>query len=209
VNVVAAAFRFFVVFLAFMGTKDVWLHGRLDELVYFTNQSGVLLMVVMAWAGVASLLGKRQPPGWVKGGVTLFLAITGLVAYFVLDPEAPGAPHLAIGLTSGQIEHQLNPVLALVDFLLLDPHRRMRWRYSWWWLCYLVAYVVFTTIRGTVWHLGYPYGFIDLDAHGWGGLLLNIVIYGVGFALLGLLIVLLDHRLPRRPVLGTPVPTAT
>ena len=204
-NVVVALFRFALVYLALMGTRDIWLHGEIDGLLYFTNQSGILLAVVMTWAGVASLLRKPQPPAWLKGGVTLFLAITGLVATFVLDPEAAGTPALTLGLTAGQIEHQLNPVLAFVDFLLLDPHRRMRWRYAWWWLTYLLAYVTFTTIRGTVWDLDYPYGFIDLDAHGWGGLLLNVVVYGTGFTLLGLLIVLIARRMPRSALLGTPV----
>lgn len=208
-NVVVALFRFGVAALALAGTKEVWLHGQLDDLLYFTNQSGVLLAVVMIWAGFASLLGKRQPPGWFKGGVTLFLAITGLVAYFVLDPEAAGAPTLAIGLTSGQIEHQLNPVLAFLDFLLLDQHRRLRWRYSWWWLTYLLAYVTFTTVRGTVWDLDYPYGFIDLGELGWGGLLLNVLIYGIGFTALGLVIILIDRRMPARALVGNPVPTTT
>ncbi len=204
-NVVVALFRFFVVYLALMGTREIWRDGQVEDLLYFTNQSGILLAVVMAWAGIASLLRRTQPPAWFKGGVTLFLAITGLVAYFVLDPEAAGTPDLTIGLTSGQIEHQLNPVLAFLDFLLLDPHRRTRWRYAWWWLTYLLAYVTFTTIRSTVWDLDYPYGFIDLDAHGWGGLLLNVVIYGTGFYLLGLLIVLIDKRMPMRARFGTPV----
>jgi len=209
VNVVVAVFRFAVAALALAGTKEIWLQGEVDGLLYFTNQSGVLLTVVMVWGGIASLLRKPQPPAWLKGGVTLFLAITGLVAYFVLAPEAADAPVRAVGLTAGQIEHQLNPVLAVLDFLLLDPHRRTRWRYAWWWLTYLLAYVTFTTIRGTVWDLGYPYGFIDLDEHGWGGLAVNVLIYGTGFFLLGLLIVLVDRRMPARALVGTPVRTST
>lgn len=205
-DVVVALFRFFVAYLALMGTRDIWLHGDLDGLLYFTNQSGFLLAAVMIWGGVAQVAHKRQPPGWFKGGVTLFLTITGLVATFVLDPEAADAPVLTIGLTAGQIEHQLNPVLAVLDFLLLDPHRRTRWRYAWWWLTYLIAYVVLTTVRGTVWDLDYPYGFIDLGELGWGGLLLNVLLYGVGFTGLGLLVVLVDRRLPRRALVGHPVP---
>ncbi len=204
-NYVVALLRFFIAFLAIMGIKTVFTEGDITEFLWFTNQSGLFLAVVMIWGGLASALGKRQPPAWLKGGVTLFLAITGLVAYFVLDPEAANAPHLAVGLTSGQIEHQLNPAYAFLDFLLFDLHRRFKWRYAWWWLCYLVAYVVFTTVRGAVWDLDYPYGFIDLDARGWGGLLTNVALYGVGFYLLGLLIVLIDRRMPQRALLGTPV----
>jgi len=202
-DVVIALFRFFVAFLAFQGTRTIFLEGDMDGLVYFTNQSGILLMIVMIWAGIASLRRRAYPPAWFKGAVTLFLAITGLVAFFVLDPEAADAPRIFLGLTSGQIEHQLTPLLAFIDFVLLDAHRRLRWRVAAYWLLYLVAYATFTTIRGVAFDLDYPYGFVDLDELGWGGLALNVAIYGVGFYVLGLVIVALDRALPARALLGS------
>ena len=48
----------------------------------------------------------------------------------------------------------------------------------------------------------YPYGFIDLDALGWGGLGLNLVLYGGAFYALGLLVVAVDRVLPARPLGG-------
>ena len=202
-DVVIALFRFFVAFLAFQGTRTIFLEGDLDGLVSFTNQSGILLMVVMIWAGIASLRRRAYPPAWLKGAATLFLAITGLVAFFVLEPEAADAPTIFLGLTSGQIEHQLTPLLAFVDFLLLDAHRRLRWRVAAYWLLYLVAYATFTTIRGTVFGLDYPYGFVDLGELGWGGLAVNVAMYGVGFYVLGLVLVAVDRVLPARAILGS------
>lgn len=206
VNVLVALVRFAVAALALIGTHEIWLEGDLDGLVYFTNQAGLMLAVVMVWAGVASLTGRPQPPAWFKGGVTLFLAITGLISYFVLAPEAADAPAVAFGLTSGTIEHEITPVAAFLDFVLLDAHRRLRPRYAAYWLGYLLAYCAFATVRGVVWGLGYPYGFVDLDELGWGGLALNVAIYGVGFSVLGLVLVGIDRALPARALVGRPAP---
>lgn len=203
-DVVIALFRLFVAWLAVMGTKDLWTRGDLDTLVYFTNQSGLLLAVVMVWGAVAQVTRVRQPPAWLKGAVVLFLAITALVSAFVLEPEAPAAPVLVLGLTSGTIEHELNPALAALDFLLLDAHRRLRWRTAALWVLYLVAYAAFALVRAAVLpEPHYPYGFIDLAELGWGGFLTNVATYGVGFYALGLVVVALDRALPRRALIGS------
>ncbi|WP_196250770.1 Pr6Pr family membrane protein [Cellulomonas sp. JZ18] len=190
--------------LALAGTQGIWRDGDLPGLVYFTNISNLSFAVVMVWAAVASLRGRGQPPAVLKVGVTLFLAITGLVSFLVLAPESPDAPVVAFGLTGGQIEHEWTPVLAFLDFLLLDAHRRLRLRAVGWWLVALLAYCAFTTTRGLLRpDLGYPYGFIDLGALGWDGLALNVLLYGVAFALLGLVLVLLDRVLPAHALVGT------
>lgn len=212
-DVVVALFRLAVATFALVGTKEIWLQGSGDDLVYFTNQAGLMLAVVMIWAAFASLgaagvlparLRIAQPPAWFKGAVTLFLVITGLVAYFVLAPEDPNKPATFLGLTSGQIEHQITPIATLVDFLLLDAHRRLRWRIPALWLTYLIAYATFTTIRGEILATpDYPYPFVDLADLGWGGLLMNVAIYGVGFYVLGCVLVGIDHRMPARALLGS------
>ncbi|NLE71757.1 MAG: Pr6Pr family membrane protein [Actinomycetales bacterium] len=212
-NVVVAVFRLAVALLALIATHEIWLEGDLDGLVYFTNQSGLMLAVVMVWGALASLrqgglLPERwriaQPPAWFKGAVTLFLAITGLVAHFVLDPPDPTLPATFLGLTSAQIEHQITPVCAVVDFLLCDAHRRLRWRHAVAWLSYLYAYAVFALIRAEILATPhYPYPFVDLGELGWGGLLVNIAIYSVAFLVLGLVLVAIDRALPPRALVGS------
>lgn len=203
-DAVVVAFRLVVALLAFVATKEIWLEGDLHGLVFFTNQSNLALALVLVWGAVASLGRLPQPPAWLKGGVVLFLGITGLISHFVLAPEDPDAPVLFLGLTSGQIEHQITPVAAFVDFVLLDPHRRTRWRTPLLWVGYLVAYVCFTTVRAELLpEPHYPYGFIDLGELGWAGLAQNVAMYGVGFSLLGLLIVAVDRALPARPLIGS------
>lgn len=212
-DVVVAVFRFAVALLALIATHEIWLEGDLDELVYFTNQAGLALAVVMAWAGLASLsqsgllpAGFRvsQPPAWFKGGVTLFVVITGLIAHFVLEPPDPTLAPTFLGLTEPQLEHQIAPIAAAVDFLLCDAHRRMRWRDPGLWFGYLLAYAVFAVVRGEILATPhYPYPFVDLGELGWGGLLLNVAMYGAGFYALGCVLVAIDRRMRRRALVGS------
>lgn len=203
-HVVVGIFRLFLVVLALVGTRTIWRDGDVEGLIYFTNQTCFLVVVAFTWAGIASLLRRRQPPAWFTGAVTLFAAITGLVSWFVLAPEDPDAPAVFLGLTDGQIEHEVLPLAVVADFLLLTPHRRLRGLTAAQWLLYPLAYFAFTTIRGFVSPGSeYPYGFVDLDALGWAGLLVNVVLYGAGFLVLGLVLVGLDRMLPARALIGS------
>ncbi|MGY4644623.1 Pr6Pr family membrane protein [Cellulomonas sp. URHB0016] len=197
-----AVLRFALAGAALAGTHDIWWHGRLDGLVYFTNQCGSMLAVVMVWAGLASLGRVRQPPGWLKGGVTLFLLVTALVAYFLLPPgpDQGGGPRL----TSGFAEHRLDPVLAFVDFVVVDAHRRLRVLHAVAWVGYLVAYAVAVTARGLVRpDLGYPYGFLDLGRLGPGGWSSSVLLLGAAFLVLGLALVGIDRWMPAPALVGS------
>jgi hypothetical protein len=199
---VVGLFRLAVAYCALLGTDGAWLHGDVSSRVFFTTQSNVLLAVVFVWAGLASLLRRQQPPAWLKGAVTLFILITGLVAYFVLAAPGP-EPHVLGPFTSTQLVHDVVPVAAFVDFVVCDAHRRLRLRYALWWLSYPVAYCAFALIRGAVYpHRAYPYPFIDVHAHGYGGVAVNIVVYGIGFWLLGVALYWIDRLLPARPLVG-------
>lgn len=209
-GVVVGLYRIAVAVFALIGTQEIWRDGDPSGLVYFTNQSNLLLAVVFVWAGFASFARQPQPPAWLKGAVTLFILITGLVAYFILPPDAPGEATVVLGLTDGQIVHQLTPAMAFVDFLLFDPHRRLRIKNAALWLLYPVAYCAFTTVRGVVLpDTDYPYGFVDVAEIGYLGLVQNVVLYGVGFFVLGLVIVGIDRVLPRNPVIGPKVPAGS
>ncbi|MFE6967973.1 Pr6Pr family membrane protein [Isoptericola sp. NPDC057653] len=206
--VIVGLFRLLVVVLGLVGTRAIWRDGDVEGFVYFTNLTSFLAVAVFGWAAVVTLLRRPQPPVWAKGLVTLAATITGLVAWLVLAPESPDAPAVFLGLTEGQVEHRALPVAVVLDFLLLDPHRRARLRHAGLWMLFPVLYFGAILVRGQVSPgSAYPYGFIDLDALGWGGLGVNLVVYGGAFYVLGLLIVGVDRLLPARPVVpGAVVP---
>ena len=76
--------------LALFWAPSTGLAFDLEDYVYFTNQSNLLLAVVMLWGGIAVLAGRREPAPWLFGAVTLFILITGIVSYLILDPAPPG-----------------------------------------------------------------------------------------------------------------------
>ncbi|MBO9556099.1 Pr6Pr family membrane protein [Cellulomonas sp.] len=192
-----------ITLVALFWKPSTGLHLTVEDYVYFTNQSNLLMALVMLWGAATAFTRRPDPPSWLFGAVTLFLLITGLVSYFILDPSPPGEEIVALGLTKAEIVHRLTPIATTLHFVLMVPHRRLRVRDAAWWLLYPVAYCAFTTVRGVVSPSSdYPYGFIDVSELGYGGLLLNVLIYGVGFFVLGLVVVGVDRLLPARALLG-------
>jgi len=192
-----------ITFVALFWSPSGGLSLDIEDYVYFTNQSNLLLAVVMTWGGVTVLARRHEPPPWLWGAVTLFLLITGLVSYLILDPAPPGEEVIALGLTHDQLVHRLTPIATFVHFLLMVPHRRLHVRTAALWLAYPVAYCAFATLRGVASPgSDYPYGFVDVSELGYGGLLKNVVIYAIGFFLLGLALVGIDKLLPANALLA-------
>ncbi|GGQ38746.1 Pr6Pr family membrane protein [Couchioplanes azureus] len=162
-------------------------------LPYFTNQSNIAYALVAAW----TLAGNRVAPTVLKGAVTLYVAITGLVYHLVLANPASGfanapydrTPAEAVG---NQLLHTVVPLLAVLDWLIFDERRRFKLRYAAYWLAFPLGYLVFALIRGLVTHT-YPYPFIDVNDLGYGGVALSTVFFAVVFWLLGLAFVGIDR----------------
>ena len=204
-------YRLVVAVLCFAGTYEGWLLGVGNRWVYFTFQTNFALGIVMLWAGLASLLRGIQPPAWLKGCLTLYIIVTGLVAWLVLPPQDPAFVTHVYGVMTTSLAHIVVPIMATADFLLFDRHRRFAWHYCLTWLIYVPFYLVFVLIRAALWpHSGpgaggnpYPYGFIDLNALGWEQIGVNILYVAVAFLVLAALLVLIDRILPERtPLTG-------
>ncbi|MFI7546339.1 Pr6Pr family membrane protein [Actinoplanes sp. NPDC049599] len=170
-------------------------------LPFFTIQSNVAYGIFAAWA---AFRGRDTPPA-LKGAVTLYVAITGLVYHLVLTNQASGfamapverALPEAIG---NQLLHTVVPLLAVLDWLLFDERGRFRWRHALYWLAFPLGYLAFALIRGLVVDR-YPYPFIDVNALGYDGVSISAVGFAVAFWLLGLCFVAIDRwggRLRRR-----------
>ncbi|MGW6021047.1 Pr6Pr family membrane protein [Streptomyces sp. NPDC055099] len=213
---VTAAFRALIALAAVTGVViDLAIGSPLRVLSYFTLQSNVLVAVVFALGARRAWQGRRALPPVVTGGTLLFISITGLVYHFVLANGSSGfAMTDDIDALSGwrslanQLMHTVTPIGALLDWLLLTPplalsstsRGGLRWRHAALWLLYPLAYLGFALIRGALMAPGsparYPYPFLDVDAHGYTGVLTNAVILGLAFYALALLLVALDGLRP-------------
>jgi len=162
-------------------------------LPYFTIQSNVAYGIFAGWAAVRD----RTAPAALKGAVTLYVAITGLVYHLVLTNPASGfsvgpverTPVEAVG---NQLLHTVVPLLAVLDWLIFDQRRRFRWRHAAYWLAFPLGYLGFALVRGLITGT-YPYPFIDVRELGYDGVALSAVFFAVAFWLLGLAFVAIDR----------------
>ncbi|WP_055699767.1 MULTISPECIES: Pr6Pr family membrane protein [Streptomyces] len=204
----AAAFRALIALAAVTGIViDLVIGSPLRVLSYFTIQSNVLVAVVLGVSAWRAWRGRPPLPPWVTAGTLLFISITGLVYHLVLANDASGfAMTEDAGATSGwhtvsnQLLHTVTPVAVALDWLLLTRPGGLRPRHAGLWLLYPLAYLAFALARGALMSPGstarYPYPFLDVDAHGYAGVLGNAVIFGLAFYALALLVVGLDRVRP-------------
>ncbi|QCR18717.1 Pr6Pr family membrane protein [Agrococcus sp. SGAir0287] len=164
---------------------------RLSEhLGYFTVQSNVLVLVVVAWL----LLRPEGRPRWfdaLRGATTAYIVLTGLVWAVLL-----ATPEEAFGLSvefPSFVQHRLIPVLMAADWLLVPTTRPLRvGRCVAAWMAYPIAYLVVSWIRGGLGDGWIPYPFLDPAVHGGlGGLVVPtgqvLLAFVVGIALVATL----------------------
>lgn len=213
-----AAFRALIVLAAVTGIViDLVIGDPLRVLSYFTVQSNVLVAVVLGLSAWRSGKGRPPPAPWLSAATLLFITITGLVYHFVLADEASGfsmtegaAALSSWHSASNHLLHTVTPIGVALDWLLFTRPGGLRPRHAALWLLYPLAYLAFALTRGALMSPGptarYPYPFLDVDLHGYAGVLRNAVIFGLAFYALALLIVGLDRvrPVPRAPGSGPP-----
>lgn len=148
-----------------------------QDISYFTNQSSLAFLLLVAGT---LLLGRKRPP-WledVRGAVTFYLAMTGIVYALLIAPPAE-LLRWDIGWT-GIVLHRLAPVVAVADWLLTPRRRHAPARRILLWQFYPIAYLMLTWVRGgiTGW---YPYDFLDPTVSSWPQVLLVTAIVLVAF----------------------------
>ncbi|GAA4099543.1 Pr6Pr family membrane protein [Nonomuraea soli] len=197
--------RLAIVAAAVTGVVIDWVEaGFLASMAYFTIQSNVLVAAYYLYR-----LSGRRTSARLKGAVTLVITVTGLIYNTVLTHFGNPFAALAEGTpkdVANFLLHVVVPVLALADWLLFDRDLRPRWSDALLWLLYPLAYGIFAVTRGLLLDPAtpkrYPYPFLDLDVLGWGGLITNMITYGIGFYLLGLALIAL-RRLGTRDAVAT------
>ncbi|NJP34343.1 Pr6Pr family membrane protein [Micromonospora thermarum] len=171
-------------------------------LPYFTIQSNLAVGLFGGYAAWRAHQGRPEPRPAVKGAVTLYVTITGVVYHLVLaNPASPFAmpqPDRAFGEALGnQFLHTVVPLLAVADWALFDRRGRLRPRYAVWWLAFPLGYLGFALVRGLLVER-YPYPFIDAGELGYGGVGVSATFFAFAFWLLGLVFVGVDRGLARR-----------
>lgn len=148
---------------------------------YFTILSNIFIAVVFFIEAVVVLRGK-QPSLWLecaRGAAAMYMIATGVI-YALLLSQYP------LGLTMpwvNSILHQVAPVAAVIDWLLMPPRQIIPPRWRWSWLLFPLIYAIYTLIRGSMidW---YPYPFLNPNQDGYG----RVLAYCVGITVAMLLL---------------------
>jgi hypothetical protein len=98
--------------------------------------------------------------------------------------------------------HTVSPILGVGGWLLFGPRRLTDRIVIAWTICYVVAWTIFTMIRGAIVHHGgvhfYPYPFLDAADKGYPRVILNMVVVAAAFLGLCVGARALDRGLSRR-----------
>ncbi|MGC9441606.1 Pr6Pr family membrane protein [Streptomyces sp. WG5] len=203
-----AGFRALTALLALTGVTIELLVGggpATSPLSHFTVQSSIVLALVMTASARRAWSARHPLPGALTGAVLLYVAAGGLVHHLLLaDAASPFS--VTDGTGTGwhtAAAHILNtavPVAAALDWLLLTTPGRLHLRQAAAWLLYPLAYLAFSLARGELLLPGtqdrYLYPFLDVDRHGYKGVLGNALLLGLSLYALGVLLVALDHIRP-------------
>ncbi|MFI5610607.1 Pr6Pr family membrane protein [Amycolatopsis sp. NPDC051903] len=144
---------------------------------YFTIESNLLVLL----ASVAFVTGARANGLlrvlWLDA--LIGIAVTGVVYHVALS----GLAELSGGaLFADLMLHTVSPILTVLGFLVAAP-RVLRWSAVAWSVCWPLAWLAFTLIRGAQGGF-YPYPFVNADQLGYGRVAVNCVLIAVLFVAL-------------------------
>ncbi|MCY1138231.1 Pr6Pr family membrane protein [Actinoplanes sp. Pm04-4] len=184
------------------------------RLAYYTSQSNIITLGY--FGGVLYWMIRRRTTDpaapRLRGAVTLWIVITGLISLFMLQHGANPLPGLTVADPATRVMnwslflvHYVVPVLVLTDWLAFGPRRVSPWRDLPLWILFPLAYGATSVARAIAFPTvsdRYPYFFLNPTSHGYGWVGGQFVKLGLIFAALGALLLAYDRlaaRFPRRP----------
>jgi hypothetical protein len=152
---------------------------------YFTILSNVGAMLVLGSLAVRPRLVDRESFEIVRGAVTVYMTITGIVYNVLLAPAAADVSTQLAWVNS--IVHVIAPVVVVVDWFVDRSPIRPTLGQAATWLIFPAVWLVYTMVRGPLadW---YPYPFLNPDLHSVGEIIVTCVAILVAFVIVGLIV---------------------
>lgn len=164
-----------------------------NTFAFFTIQSNLIVGVTCLLLAIDLVRPSTIFRAWRLAGL-VGISITGVVYHWVLN-EAHNPEGFA--WVANLMAHYIVPIMAVIGFLGFGPRGQLTGRIVRLSLIFLVAWAVFTVIRGEIvgW---YPYPFIDVIAHGYPRVIVNAIIISLAYVGVAFLYLLIDRALSRR-----------
>ena len=177
-NILSLVLKFTIFVVVVTGLVDSFMGnsyaGPSKTLLYYTNQSNVLMALVCMFFALWQIFSKRSMPRWayvVKYAGTVAITITFLVFWLFLAPFM--TEEMPIYTLNSICLHLVAPLLSVADFILFDCNWLSTKRTMWWTLvfpCYYFAFAVICSVCGVTFDgngAKMPYFFMDFYTHGW------------------------------------------
>jgi len=162
---------------------------------YFTNLSNVLAGFVLIISAVYLLRSRKKSmtDDLIRGGATLYMAVTGVVYVTLLINEDLG---LLMPWVNAVL-HIVMPIVIIADWLYQPPRTKLASKQIAYWLVFPFAFLMYTLIRGAF--IGwYPYPFLNPDkVGGYGGVAMYCIVILGAFFVLGWLLVKASQKFRR------------
>lgn len=140
---------------------------------FFTILSNIGAFIVLLSGAWPSALTRHPAWEYVRGAVTVYMVITGIVYNLLLAQYEVDVPAWV-----NDLEHRILPIAMMMDWLLIPPRAGLiKKAKAMWWLVFPVIYLVYSEVRGARVHW-YPYPFLDPHPHG----VVRVVLYAIGIA---------------------------
>lgn len=175
------------------------------RVAFFTTQSNIIVVAYFALVVFHMVRDSRVAAiaPRLRGGVTLWIIVTGLISHVLLSNLANPIPGLfvsdpATALTNQSLFllHYVVPVMVVIDWIAFGPHGQVRWRDGLWWLAYPAAYGVISIARAAWFPTvadRYPYPFLDPGTGGWQEVVVGMVPVVIIIAVLSAAVIGLDR----------------
>lgn len=161
---------------------------------YFTIESSLMNVVALA---VGAVIGFRRSEDTelftsVRVAIVAYAVVTGVV-YNVLLRNLPSDGGLQAPHWPTEVMHVWVPIFIVLDWLLAPGAARVGWSRLWLVVCYPLAWLTFTLVRGgiTRW---YPYPFLEPAGPGGIG---SVIVYVAAIAVFIVLIAAIAIMLAR------------
>ncbi|GAA1949524.1 Pr6Pr family membrane protein [Microbacterium deminutum] len=159
----------------------VGLASGAQPLMFFTTQSNLIVAAYFAiaiWWMIVHRTTKAPAPRF-RGGVTLWIVTTGLVAHVILNHGQSPFPRLADSSSTGSLAtwslfllHYAVPIMVLIDWALFGPRGLVRLRDQLVWMLYPIVYGTLALVRGALFpdvSSRFNYPFFDFATLGLAG----------------------------------------
>lgn len=161
---------------------------------YFTILTNIALVLVYLsdFISTSWLSWFRSPVtrGMMAAAMTLVMSFYHFVLAAVWNPQG-------LLLVCDITLHYITPIVYLLWWVLLAPHRLLAWRNVPAMIAPSAVYVAYAMIRGAI-ISEYPYRVIEANRLGYGAVLTNVAVLLAGFVMLCAIVVALDRVLPKR-----------